>query len=102
MNCKRCGLMIVDKAKVIGDDIYHVDCHHAHKMSERGLNYECPKCGGKGYIMEKYNAYPMGLPDSGWVDDIQFRKIDCDICHGNGYTKKLLKPKTEISIIGYE
>jgi len=31
--------------------------------------YECPKCNGEGCNKIKYNAYPKGLPDSGFVED---------------------------------
>ena len=64
--------------------------------------YECPKCEGKGYIEEKYNAYPDGLPDSGWATDWKTRKVDCEVCNGIGYTENKLEPKYENKLIGYE
>ena len=60
----------------------------------------CPQCGGEGVIQEKYNAYPSGLPDSGWVDDWKTRPVDCPTCRGAGHTEKLLKPVTKT--VGYE
>ena len=64
--------------------------------------YKCPKCGGKGYTLERYNAYPPGLPDSGWVDDWQYEEVTCDLCNGRGYTKEEYKRKTKIVFNEYE
>ena len=64
--------------------------------------YKCPKCGGKGYTLEGYNAYPPGLPDSGWVTDWQYKKVTCDLCGGRGYTKEEYQRKTKIVFDGYE
>ena len=64
--------------------------------------YKCPKCGGTGYTLERYNAYPSGLPDSGWVDDWKYEKVPCDLCDGRGYTKEEYKRKTKIVFDGYE
>lgn len=61
---------------------------------EKGRNiYKCPKCGGTGYIYEKYNAYPKNLPDSGWVYEEGIRSIRCDLCDGVGYTPVKYTPK---------
>lgn len=62
----------------------------------------CPKCKGLGYERVTYDAYPPGLPDSGWATDIQQKKVDCNICDGHGYTARKLKAKVETKIIGYE
>lgn len=53
------------------------------------LPHECPKCKGKGSSSVKYNAYPKGMPDSGWVDDWKYKVVECDLCKGEGYTAKL-------------
>lgn len=58
--------------------------------------YICPKCNASG--QEKYNAYPMGLPDSGCV--YKEGLTSCSLCGGDGYTSKLYKPKYELT--GYE
>lgn len=63
-------------------------------------NYMCPKCKGEGIVKEKYNAYPSGLPDSGWVDDWKFKDVGCNVCNGKGYTERKLKPI--IKTVGYE
>ena len=55
--------------------------------------YKCPKCSGKGLLNVSYNAYPKGLPDSGWVDDIQYKDVCCELCNGEGYTEKKFKIK---------
>lgn len=54
--------------------------------------YICPKCKGTGIITVEYNGYPNGLPDSGWVYEAAYRKEECDLCKGEGYTGKLMKP----------
>jgi hypothetical protein len=64
--------------------------------------YKCPKCEAKGYTTETYDAYPRGLPDSGWATDYRTRKIECDLCKGHGYTEREYKPKIKTEIIGYE
>lgn len=71
-----------------------IDCIH-HEG-----NYVCPKCKGNGIIKERYNAYPSGLPDSGWVDDWKYKDVNCNVCNSKGYTERKLKPI--ISVIGYE
>lgn len=55
--------------------------------------YKCPKCEGKGTNSVKYNAYPKGLPDSGFVDDWRYKDVKCDLCRGQGYTDREYKPK---------
>lgn len=52
------------------------------------FKHKCPKCDGLGYEVITYNAYPSGLPDSGWVDDMQEFKAECNLCNGNGFTKE--------------
>jgi len=75
------------------------------QLKEKLLNdtpHICPKCNGGGFIQEEYNAYPSGYPDSGWVVDMKFKSVPCDICNTKGYTKKLLKPVIETKILRYE
>lgn len=55
--------------------------------------YVCPKCLGTGNITVEYNGYPRGLPDSGFVYEAAYRKEECDLCQGEGYTDKLMKPR---------
>ena len=55
--------------------------------------YVCPKCNGRGLVTEKYNPYPSGLLDSGFVENWEYRDVDCDLCKGIGYTKVKYKPK---------
>lgn len=55
--------------------------------------HKCPKCHGKGTISVKYNAYPSGLPDSGWGVDWKYRDEPCDLCNGEGYTEHKYKPR---------
>jgi hypothetical protein len=62
-----------------------------HKLNNN--IYKCPKCDGRGYIKCKYNGYPSGLPDSGWVYEEAFKDVKCDVCNGVGYTEKPMKPK---------
>ena len=63
------------------------------KREQDGRIYRCPKCGGEGLITIEYNGYPSGLPDSGWVYEPAFRKENCDLCQGQGYTKIPYQPK---------
>lgn len=60
---------------------------------KRPIGYVCPNCHGLGVIQERYNAYPSGLPDSGWVVDWQYRDVTCTVCLGRGYNKTRLVPK---------
>ena len=57
--------------------------------------HKCPACSGKGTVEYTYNAYPKGLPDSGWVDDFKTAEKECDLCHGLGYTKDKYTAKME-------
>lgn len=47
--------------------------------------FPCPKCEGDGYWMKPFNAYPSGLPDSGWVQDIRYKHESCIYCMAEGY-----------------
>lgn len=58
-----------------------------------GRIYKCPKCKGKGTITIEYNAYPKGLPDSGFAYEPAYREEECDLCNGQGYTKEEYIPK---------
>lgn len=57
------------------------------------IGFKCPQCKGSGVIQERYNAYPPGLPDSGWVDDWKYRDKKCPLCHGTGSVDKKMKPR---------
>lgn len=62
-------------------------------MMKGTRQFRCPKCKGRGYVSKRYNAYPSGLPDSGWVDDWKKTDVECDLCNGYGWTEKEWKPK---------
>lgn len=55
--------------------------------------YECPKCTGLGYEVKSVNTYPSGLPDSGWVDQMEDIAYVCHVCNGQGFTKERLIAK---------
>lgn len=55
--------------------------------------YKCPSCDGLGKTKETYNAYPSGLPDSGFVYQEGVRYHICELCNGIGYTQKKYVPK---------
>ena len=62
-------------------------------LSIQGNNkYLCPKCNGTGTITIEYNGYPPNLPDSCGVYEAAYRKEECDLCKGQGYTNKQMKP----------
>lgn len=54
--------------------------------------HRCPKCKGTGTQEVTYNAYPSGLPDSGWVYEPKTETVECDLCNGEGYTSVEYKP----------
>ncbi|MFD1899230.1 hypothetical protein [Enterococcus termitis] len=60
-----------------------------------GRPYECPQCEGTGFYQKKVVVpYPRGLPDSGWVpDSIEYKRSQCELCDGHGYSDKEYKPK---------
>ena len=64
--------------------------------------HRCPKCHGKGYTVEEYNAYPTNLPDSGCVYEAGYRNIPCDLCNSQGWLEKEMKPKYKKVLDGYE
>lgn len=55
--------------------------------------YTCPKCNGRGFEEKTVNTYPSGLPDSGWVDQMETFNITCNLCNGQGFTKERLIAK---------
>lgn len=63
--------------------------------------HRCPKCLGRGYVLEAYNDYPSNLPDSFWVQHIRERKVMCSLCNGVGYTDKKYKENRKVVIDGY-
>ena len=64
--------------------------------------HRCPKCHGMGYTEKEYNNYPTGLPDSGFVYEPAWKKITCDLCGGEGWLEKEMKPKYKKVFDGYE
>lgn len=54
--------------------------------------FVCPKCNATGRVTRQYDAYPRGLPDSGWATDMRTHYVKCDACAGEGYTAKQLVP----------
>lgn len=63
------------------------------KIVQGNKIHKCPKCNGRGDVSIRYNAYPSGMPDSGWVEDWKYKNVECDLCHGEGYTEHEYKPK---------
>lgn len=54
--------------------------------------FECPECKGLGCVSIKYNAYPQGLPDSGFVYEPKYKRHKCSLCDGLGYTEYEFEP----------
>ena len=50
--------------------------------------YKCPKCKGKGFVMEEKRDF------FGYIDGE--KEVKCDVCNGRGYTKKKYKPKYKL------
>lgn len=65
---------------------------YVFEHSQGPYKYKCQKCNGRGYIKCKYNAYPKGFPDSGFVYQEAFKDEKCDVCDGIGYTKEEMIP----------
>lgn len=63
-----------------------------HQQAPDDKFHLCPKCNGRGIVQAKYNGYPSGLPDSGWVYEEATKDIKCDLCEGTGYTEKKMVP----------
>lgn len=55
--------------------------------------FVCPVCNGNGYKIETITKQD---PYSGWPYEAGTQKVTCKVCDGNGWTKKKLKPVTEI------
>ena len=93
--------IIKDLINKYGDTCTLKDVMYYHtKLKNPG--YPCPKCNSRGYIIKKINTYPSGLPDSGWVEQLEDDYIECDLCKGKGYTDIKYKPKVETKVVGYE
>lgn len=73
-----------DRSTTLGQLLSMVKSQYPHK---------CPKCEGKGFEVVRVNTYPSGLPDSGWVDQMEDFNVTCDICNGQGFTKERLIAK---------
>lgn len=63
------------------------------ELIQGGKNHMCPKCGGRGMVSVKYNAYPNNLPDSMFVEKWAYKDIPCDLCNGEGYTEIEYRPR---------
>lgn len=88
---KRSSIYVVEQyAEKYGENATIGELLNAMKGSR---TYRCPKCGGRGWISVKYNAYPEGLPDSGWVEDWRKKDVKCSLCKGHGWTEKEYRPK---------
>lgn len=51
--------------------------------------YKCPKCHGAGKYTKKINTAQY------WecCERYEYYDVDCDLCHGEGYTEHEYKPK---------
>lgn len=82
--------VVEDLIKKYGEDMTLGECLKKFRGDKL---FECPKCHGKGGYVVTYNAYPSGLPDSGWVYEEGKKTVSCDLCHGKGYTDVKYVPK---------
>lgn len=81
---------------ILDGKFYHDKCYIKH-INRRNGSTECPQCKGMGYTLEPYNAYPSGLPDSGFAEDIKYREKTCSMCSGKGFANKKL-----VEVISYK
>ena len=95
-------MKIIDIEELI--EVYGKDAtlEEVLKKKKGDYIYKCPKCEGKGYVLERYDAYPFRSFDSGWANGWKYREVVCDLCNGRGYTKEEYKRKTKIVFDGYE
>jgi hypothetical protein len=80
---------------------YNEDCtlkELLEDLKKNPLGYKCPKCNDIGKYSVSVNAYPSGLPDSGWAFEQGWKDVTCDICNGHGFNK--FKVIEQITIIG--
>lgn len=71
-------------------------------INTMNLPYTCPKCSGAGFNEKTYDAYPEGLPDSGWAQDMKVKLLECELCKGHGFTEKQYLPDIKVEVIGYK
>ena len=87
IQCVYCKENVTGNAWIDHHGVFHKECNDLSNIEDQGLN-NCPKCKGKKTISEKYNGYPLGLPDSGFVCAWEYRDIECDLCKGKGGVKE--------------
>ena len=93
------GVKVTDIEELI---LLYGDIKLSEVMEKLDRKWVCPKCGGKGSLRVRYNAYPSGFPDSGWVVDWKFKNVECEVCEGHGYTKKQLREVVKTEVLGYK
>ncbi len=87
--CPECKGEVLGDARLDFDGkLYHLTCLERKTWADRGYTHTCPICKGVGKVLQEYDAYPKGLPDSGWTQDIQTRKVTCEFCEGIGFLRK--------------
>lgn len=60
------------------------------------MGHKCPKCNGKGTYQVEYNA-----GDLGWYEPA-YRDVQCELCHGKGWTEEEYVKKFKTIEDGYE
>ena len=82
-----------------------------HEASLNGLFNVCPKCKGKGHVLgdpitkmvydEALTGYSGSMTPMYSSQVTGYKQIDCDVCHGHGYTKNEVKEITKQVVVGY-
>ena len=77
---------------------YNKDTTLGEVLEKEGWSehYRCPKCNGKGTNKIKVKEGRMGY----W--EAEYKDKKCDVCNGQGYTKKEIIEKTKTEVVGYE
>lgn len=90
MNCKFCNQVIVGKAIIEKDDVYHKKCYDKKVNSELGYPYKCPNCFGKGYTKKKVRKLGMIAWEGYYDEKDTYTEVEetCDLCNGRGWLEK--------------
>lgn len=84
-----------------------------HEASIDGRTHACPKCKTLVFVWgEPITELQRDYESEGYLGQfappqyqsvvVGRKKETCDVCHGTGYTTRLMRPITKSEVIGYE